>query len=65
MKYIEETLQNLTGECYLYSWIDWLYWKDIHPLLGGNKEMANKATFEDSLYTNSGRRIPIVKQWKS
>lgn len=27
--------------------------------------MANKATGEDDLYINSGRKIPQMKQWKS
>lgn len=38
----------------------------IHsPISTGNEKMGNKTTVEDSVYTKTGRRIPLMEQWKS
>lgn len=54
MKYIEEALQNLTGEM-LFVFMDRLIMMKMHsPVSRGNQQTANKATVEDTVY----------KQWK-
>lgn len=64
MKYIEEALQNLTGENVVCVHGQIGYTENNSPISRGNQQMTNKVTVEDSLYINSGR-IPPMDQWKA